>query len=144
MAILPLQLARVSNNLRTSLAQRSLSRTQQSLLEVQNQLTTGKRLNAPSDDPGDAAVAQQLRRTLELRSGYADNLRSALSHLGGVDNSLSGLGDRRREAQTSASASVGSAVTAGERSAAASLVEALHNQAMSRGNRQLHGQYRFG
>ena len=61
MAILPLQLARVSNLLRTSVATQSIASTQQQLLEVQNQLSTGKRLNAPSDDPGSAAIAEQLR-----------------------------------------------------------------------------------
>ena len=43
MAIVPLQFARVSNALTMGLAQRSIARTQQSLLDVQNQLTTGKR-----------------------------------------------------------------------------------------------------
>ena len=50
MAILPVQLARVSNLLRTNVSQQSISRTQKSLLEVQNELITGKRLNVASDD----------------------------------------------------------------------------------------------
>jgi flagellin-like hook-associated protein FlgL len=61
MAILPLQLARVSNLLRQNVATSTISKTQQQLLEVQNQLTTGKRLNAPSVDPVVAAIAQQLQ-----------------------------------------------------------------------------------
>ena len=66
MAILPLQLARVSNTLRTSVTQATISSAQRQLLDVQNQLSTGKRLNAPSDGPGDAAIAQlrQLRRQM--------------------------------------------------------------------------------
>ena len=46
MAILPLQLARVSNLLRTSVATQRLAQTQQQLLNVQNELSSGKKLQA--------------------------------------------------------------------------------------------------
>jgi flagellar hook-associated protein 3 FlgL len=143
MAIVPLQLARVSQYLRTNIAQGTLSRTQQSLLEVQNELSTGKRLTVPSDDPGDATLAQQLRKTLESRIAYADNLRYASSHLSEVDSTMSSLTDLLRQAQTIASANVGSDVTADQRKAAAAVVENLYNQAMSLGNRQVSGTYLF-
>ena len=48
MAILPLQLARVSNLLRSNIASNSISRTQKNLLNVQNELTTGQRLVSPN------------------------------------------------------------------------------------------------
>lgn len=143
MAIVPLQLARVSQYLRTNIAQGTLSRTQQSILEVQNELSTGKRLTLPSDDPGDATLAQQLRKTLESRIAYADNLRYATSHLSEVDSTMSSLTDLLRQAQTIASANVGSDVTADQRKAAAAVVENLYNQATSLGNRQVQGTYLF-
>ena len=68
MAIVPVQLARVSNLLRSSVSQGQITRTQRNLLDVQNQLSTGKRIIAPSDDPGDAAVTQQLQKLLEQRA----------------------------------------------------------------------------
>src|SRR5687768_10028452 len=144
MAIVPLHLARVSNHLRTSVAQGTVARVQQSLLGVQNELSTGRRLNVPSDAPGDATLAQQLRNTLEMRTAYADNLRYAGSHLSEVDSTLATLTDLLREAQTIASANVGSDVTADQRKAAAAVVENLYNQAMSLGNRQVQGTYLFG
>jgi flagellar hook-associated protein 3 FlgL len=143
MAIVPLQLARVSQNLRTNLAQGTLSRTQQSLLEVQNELSTGKRLTVPSDNPGDATLAQQLRKTLESRLAYSDNLRYAGSHLSEVDSTMASLSDLLRQAQTIASANVGSDVTADQRKAAAAVVENLYNQALSFANRQVQGTYLF-
>ena len=88
MAIVPLQLARVSNSLRSAVSQRNITRTQQALLEVQNQLASGRRLNRPSDNPADSAIAQQLRKVLEQRIAYADNLRAASSHLSQVDTTL--------------------------------------------------------
>src|SRR3954464_11446700 len=143
MAILPLQLARVSNLLRTNVATQSIARTQQGLLDVQNQLSSGLKINAPSDDPGAAAIVQQLQKTLEQRKGYGDNLKTAVSHLSEVDSSLGGLSDLLKQAQSIASANVGSDVTADARAAAASVVEALYNQALTAGNEQFEGVYLY-
>jgi flagellar hook-associated protein 3 FlgL len=144
MAIVPLQLARVSNSLRSAVSQRNITRTQQALLEVQNQLASGRRLNRPSDNPADSAIAQQLRKVLEQRIAYADNLRAASSHLSQVDTTLESLSDLLRQAQTIASANVGSIVSADERSAAAAIVTNLYNQALSLANAQYQGVYLFG
>src|SRR5258707_1278163 len=108
MAILPLQLARVSNLLKSDLGSSTIARTQQQLLEVQNQLSTGIRLNVPSDDPGDSAIAQQLQKLLEQRQAYDGNLKQAQSQLGEVDSTLSDLTGLMQQAQQIASANVGS------------------------------------
>lgn len=143
MAILPLQLARVSNLLRTNVTQAAIARTQASLLAVQNELSTGKRINLPSDDPGAAAIAQQVRKLLEQRKAYADNLTRAASHLGQVDASLGELSDLLQQAQTIASANVGDGVTSDARSSAAAVVDSLYRQLFSLANRQFDGMYIF-
>src|SRR5262245_48010944 len=139
MAILPLQLARVSNQLRTSIANSTITRTQENLLQVQNELSTGKRLNLPSDDPGDAAIAQQLRKLLEQRQSYSDNLKSAGNQLGAVDSSLGDLTDLLQQAQTIASANVGSDVTSDARESAATIIDSLYRQLLDIGNTQFDG-----
>ena len=144
MAIVPVQLARVSNLLRTSVSQGQVSRTQQQLLRVQNELSTGRRINAPSDDPGDAAVVQQLQKTLEQREAYLTNLRHAKNQLGEADTTMGDLAALVQEAQTIASANVGSDVTPDQRAAAAAIVGNLYNQALTLGNRQFEGAYLFG
>jgi len=144
MAILPLQLARVSNNLRASVSQNQISRTQEALLKIQNELSTGKRLNAPSDDPGDSAIVQQLRKTLEKRESYATNLRHAGSQLSEVDSTLSDLTRLVEQAQTIASANVGSDVTPDARASAAAVVKSIYNQVLSISNKQFDGSYLFG
>jgi len=143
MAILPIQLARVSNLLRTSVSTNTISRTQKSLLEVQNELITGKRINVGSDDPGDAAVVQQLRKTLEQRAAYLNNVKQAGSHLGEVDSTLGDLTDLLQQAQDIASANVGSDVTADQRKSAASVVDNLYTQILSLANKQFEGMYLF-
>ena len=143
MSILPIQLARVSNLLRTDVATQQITQTQQDLLQVQNELSTGERLNAPSDDPGDSAIVMQLQKTLEQRDAYAKNLQSAQSQLGEVDSSLGDLTDLVQQAMTIASQNVSSEVTPQQRQAAAAIVQSLYSQAISIGNKQFEGSYLF-
>src|SRR5689334_23296943 len=99
MAILPIQLARVSNLLRGNVATQALSQTQQELLDVQNELSTGKRVNQPSDDPSAAAIIQQLQKTLADRQGFSANIDAAKSQLSETDSTLSDLNDLLLQAQ---------------------------------------------
>lgn len=144
MAILPLQLARVSNLLRTSVAQQTIARTQQQMLQVQNELSSGKKINSPSDNPGDAAIVQQLQKTLEQRKGYADNLKQAQSQLSEVDSTLGDLSGLLLQAQQIASANVGSDVTPDQRQSAATIIQSIYSQVLSIGNKQFQGAYLFG
>lgn len=144
MAILPLQTARVSNFLRSTLSLSTIATTQRQLLEVQNQLSTGQRLFAPSDDPGAAAIAIQLQRTLERRESYADNLSAARSRLSLVDSTLGDVTDILQQVQSLASANVGSDVTGDQRASAAAVARSLYSQALSLSNRQVNGFFIFG
>ena len=139
MAILPLQLARVSQTLQTSVATGNITSTEQQLLEVQNELSTGKSLNEPSDNPGSAAIAQQLQKTLEQRQSYSDNITAANDQLGEVDSTLSDLTDLVRQAQTIASANVGSDVTSDQRTSAAAVVQSLYDQMLELGKQAVRG-----
>jgi flagellar hook-associated protein 3 FlgL len=143
MAINPVTLGRVSNLMRGNLASSTIARTQANLMEVQQQLTTGKRLAALSDDAGDAAIAQSVRKLLEKRSAYQSNLDAANSQLGEVDSGLGDVSDLLREAQQIASANVGSDVTSEARSAAASVVDSIYNQLLSTANKSASGSYLF-
>jgi len=125
MSILPLQLARVSNLLRSDLGSSNITRVQKQLLDVQNQLSTGQRLNVPSDDPGDSAIVQQLQKLLEQRQAYADNIKHAQSQLGEVDSSINDLTDLLNKAKQIQSANVGSDVTPEQRQAAAAIIGSI-------------------
>ncbi len=143
MAILPASLARVSNQLRSNTALNQLQRTQAELMRVQNQLTTGRQLNAPSDNPGDAAIAQQVRKTLEKRDAYASNLKQASNNLASVDTTLNDVSDLLQQAQDLASANVGDGVTQDERNNAAVIVRSVYQQLITLGNKSIDGSYLF-
>lgn len=140
----PIDPARVSMLMRTTQATSLISRQQSELLKVQTQLSTGRRLLAPSDNPGEAALALQLRKALQLRTAYADNLRQAGNHLGEVDSALSEMNGLLAQAQSIASANVSSTTTAEQRSAAAEVVAAIQSQVLSLANKQVGGVYIFG
>ena len=144
MAILPLPIARVSDQLRTNVALSSITKTQSDLLTVQNQITTGQKVNTPSDDPAAAAIIQQLQKTLSQRATYAKSLQSATSQLGAVDSSLADLTDLVQQAQTIASQNVGSDVSADQRKTAAALVNNLIGRTQAIGNKEFSGVYLFG
>ncbi len=144
MAINSIQNVRVSNLMQSNSATQSISRTQQQLMEVQNELTTQKRINNVSDDPGTAAIIEQLQKTLQQRQGFSDNLQQATSHLGEVDSTLGDMSDLLQQAQSIASANVGSSVTDAERKSAAVVVNNLYNQMLSLANKQYGGMYLFG
>lgn len=144
MAILPLQLARVSNLLQSSVTLNQAPRLQQQLLEVQNQLSTGQRLSAPSDDPGAAAIIMQLQKTLDQQKSYDDNLTQANNFLGETDSTLGAITDQLRQAQSLASANVGSDVTPDARASAAAVVQSIYTQMLSLANTQYQGMYIFG
>jgi flagellar hook-associated protein 3 FlgL len=143
MAILPTQLARVSNLLRTNSAQGQIALTQRKLLQVQNELTTGKRINVASDDPGDAAIVQQLQKSLEMRRSFLTNLNRAKNHLSEVDSTLGDLNDLIQRAQEIASANVGSDVPPEQRAGAAAVVESIYGEALTLANKQFEGVYLF-
>lgn len=144
MSISSIQLARVSNLLRSSVTNSNITSSQKQLLQVQQELSTGRRLIAPSDDAGDAAVAQTLRKTLEKNSAYTDNLDQAQMHMGQVDSTLNDLTDLVRQAQSIASANVGSDVPPDSRLGAAEVIKSLYNQMLSLANQQFQGTYLFG
>src|SRR5687767_12185506 len=104
MSIVPLNLARVSTLMRADSVTQQVSRAQANLLQVQEQLSTGKRINRPSDDPSGASAAQQLQKTLEQRQAFAANIDAARSQLSEVDSTLGDLNDLLQQAQQIASA----------------------------------------
>jgi flagellar hook-associated protein 3 FlgL len=144
MSISPIQLARVSNLQFGYTATQTINQTQQQLLQVQTQLSTGKRVNQPSDDPSSAAVIQQLQKTLDDQKGYTNNVNQAQSQLGEVDSTLGDLTSLLQQAQSIASANVSSTVTADQRASAATVVDSIYDQAMQIANKQFGSSYLFG
>jgi flagellar hook-associated protein 3 FlgL len=134
----------VSNLLRSDVASQQLASTQQQLLTVENQLSTGLAINTPSDNPSASAVIMQLQKSLDQNKSYSSNITNSQSQLSEVDSTLGNVTTLITQAQSIASANVGTTESAAQRQAAATVVQSLYNQALSLSNTQFEGSYIFG
>jgi flagellar hook-associated protein 3 FlgL len=144
MSTAPIQLARVSALQMSYVANESINSTQSQILQIEQELSTGKAVNQPSDNPSAAAIIQQLQKTLDDQSGFTNNVNQAQSQLGEVDSTLGDLTNLLTQAQSIASANVSSTVTPQQRASAAAVVDSIYNQALQIANQQFEGSYLFG
>ena len=71
----------------------SIQRGQSNLYKIQNQLSTGRRVLTPADDPVAASEALVVSQSLEVNQQHIKNQNDAKSQLGLVDSQLSSLTD---------------------------------------------------
>ena len=135
---------RISDLSRGAGASAVIQRTQARLAQVQQQLTTGRRLLRPSDATGDASVAMQLRKTLEARAGYSTTLEQGRRYLADADQVFSDVTDLVREIRTIAQANLSTGITNNEQEGAAQSLRALERQILGLANRQSGGMSLFG
>ncbi|GMU24554.1 MAG: hypothetical protein AMXMBFR13_46280 [Phycisphaerae bacterium] len=144
MAITPINLVRVSNNLRTSALLESLRRNTLDLFLEQNRLATGNKLNAPSEHPVLASRALRLSEVLERQDQVLANIRHADSFLSATDTAVGEANDLLIQAHTLASEAVNSSFDQQQRDATAELILGIVNQLVSVGNRKFGDVYLFG
>jgi flagellar hook-associated protein 3 FlgL len=82
---------RVSTNQMQRLGVNAILEQQARVSRTQLQLSTGRRLLAPADDPAAAARVLDLRETLETTRQYQRNADAALARLGLEENALVGV-----------------------------------------------------
>lgn len=143
MAVSPINIARVSNNLRMNFVMDSMRRTQRDLFVSQARIATGRRFVAPSEDPVSAARATDLTWALAKQEQFATNAQHGNNFLSAADSALSELNDLLARASVIANQAVNSITSADERAADAELVAAIRDQIQTVGNRQLNGRYIF-
>ena len=140
----PLQIGRVSMQMRGAMLLSTLQSGQVNLLKVEQQLSTGQKLNLGSDDPGATLNIQSLKRQIAVNSTYSSNLDLASGMMAQTDSALGSLNDLITQAQSIASSQVGAGSTADERAAQAQVVASLISQALDVGNQRYQGQAVFG
>lgn len=117
---------------------------QQSLYaQVGQQLSTGKQLNDPSDDPARIGQDLQLHAALDANAQQATNVQSAVSELTTTDGALSSLTSVLQSARQLAVQGASQGLTADQRSALAGQLDELVRQSIAIGNTQYGGKYVF-
>lgn len=144
MTYFPSNIARVPNMLLSNLTLGNINRTQVSLLDVQNQLSTGKEITRPSDDPVRYAGIQAIARRTEQGVQIQRNLSNANAAIGQLDSALSEVSDVALQAKQIALAQINATSSATERSGQATVVNQLISGLLKTANRQGVSGYVFG
>jgi flagellar hook-associated protein 3 FlgL len=113
------------------------------LAEWQRQVSSGMRINAPSDDPAAASTGIRERNEIAVQDQYTEAADSATSRLTVVDNVLTDVLQRLTTVQTTILSARGSLVTPTQREAAAQELESLRSELASSLNTSFRGTYPF-
>jgi len=134
---------RITENMMTETMLRNLNVNTERLEALQDQLTSGKRIRKPSDDPPAVALALGFRAELDKTKQYVKNIDAASSWLGTTDSSLDALSSLLLRARELAVAGANDTLSAEDRQAMANEVAQLLDQAVVIGNSTYGDQYIF-
>jgi flagellar hook-associated protein 3 FlgL len=143
MAITPVNIGRVSQNMQANLLVSGMQRSLVKLLQSQEQLSTGQQINRPSDDPINAAATIRMEDFLGAQKQYLDNIDNATKVMDIGDGTIGSINDLMVQAHNLALENVGSTATSDQRSSAATLIESILSQMVSVGNTEYLGSYIF-
>lgn len=119
------------------LTERSLAHLQGGLgrlAQIQEQLSTGRILNRPSDNPADTASAMRLRSSVGAQQQYARNAEDGVGWMNSLDVALQGAGDAVRRARELGQAGQSGAASAASRAALAAELDQLRTGLVATAN----------
>ncbi len=130
----------------TIYAQQTAAIDDQTALYAQlgQQLSTGKQLNAPSDDPTQIAQDLSVRTAIDATGQQSKNVQNAVSELTTTDSALSSLTAVLQSARQLAIQGSTDTLTAQQRAALGSQIDQLLQQSVAIGNTSYAGLYVFG
>ena len=132
------------NSLAAQLALANLYRTNLSLLQIQQEISTGKTITHASDDIVKSATIMALDDRLDQSSQITRNLSNASASLGVLDTLFQEASDTAQQGKSIASSQVGVGSSASDRSAQATIVDQLLNSLVNTANRQSVAGYVLG
>lgn len=144
MAISPISVSRISQNMRSAFVVDSVRQSQRSLFLTQSRLASGRSFVSPSENPLGASRALDLTRALGQQEQFRRNLQYGDNSLTANDAAIGEIADLLIEASRIASQNVSNLTSADERASEAELVAGIRSQLQIVGNRQFGGRYIFG
>jgi len=106
---------RVSTSWMYSSGAQAITRKQSELLQTQQQLSSGKRVMVPSDDPIAAANALTTQQSLALAQQYGQNQDVAKGTLGLAESTLAQVGEALQDIRVLAISAGNGSLSAGDR-----------------------------
>jgi len=143
MAINPISMTRISQNLQSTSLLTSLRQNQVDLFTTQARISSGRAFVSPSEDPIAAARALDLTQALGRQEQFIANLTHGDNVLGASDEAITEVNSLLIEASSIASQNVSNLTSAAERESVAEVISGMIDQLLVVGNRQLGGRYLF-
>ena len=143
-SILPVPSTRVSDLTVNQRLVSQLESDQTDLVNLETEISSGRALNLPSDNPAAAQRALQLKQVIAQNTQYQTNVQVNQSLLATTDSTLSSVFTAITNIKSVALSVVGSTATDAQRQAAAQQVGQTISQLMDIGNQQFNGRYLFG
>jgi flagellar hook-associated protein 3 FlgL len=134
---------RVTNKMISDQVINNLSRNLSRFMNLQNQMSTGRRILKPSDDPIGTIKDLSYRSRLSEIEQYQKNIGEGNNWLASVDVALGDMTDMIRRAKEIAVALANDTYDATARDSVANEVESLFQQVLQSGNLQQNARYLF-
>lgn len=134
---------RVSSNYYTQILN-SINSTQESLQNDTLELSTGRRVNSPSDDPAASALEVGNLASTADAAQYEQNISSTQSLLQSAGSALSSVVTSLTSAISQGVEAANGTMTATQQTQAAASISTLRNQIISLANTSVQGVYLFG
>jgi flagellar hook-associated protein 3 FlgL len=120
-----------------------IQRTSEQMATAQRQVSTGRRLDVPSDDPSATTGAIGERASMGTIDRYVRSADSATSRLSIVDTVLSEIVSKLSAAQTAAASAIGDTASPEQRTAAVDELASIRDQLVEDLNTKVGGVFVF-
>jgi flagellar hook-associated protein 3 FlgL len=137
----PVIAGRVSDSLSRYRSIYQLQADTRSIQAIQEQLSTGRRVNRPSDDPTAAIHAMGLQRSLEFQEQALLNLKSGQAFLNVTESTLSEAQNLINDATAIGLGAIDSTLSPTERAGLASQLDAILQRMITLGNTKFQDRY---
>ena len=132
---------RITNSMMTTTVKRNLFRQAEQLARKQETMSSGKRINRPSDDPLGFGKVLDYRKTLSSLDQYDRNIQSAKNRVEFLETTLEGVEDLMVDAKNWAVNQSGAETM--DREAAITSVQNIRDQLVQLGNAKMGNVYVF-
>jgi len=127
---------RISSNQLYDAGVRGMERNQSQLLKLQEQISSGRRILSPADDPVAAARVLSVTQSREIAAQYARNQGTAVDRLGLVDSQLGAVSDLLQSTRGRVIQAGNTILSDSDRQAVASELEARFSELLGIANSQ--------
>jgi flagellar hook-associated protein 3 FlgL len=136
-------MSRITQGMMSNQLIRNLNQNMSRLDNLQNQLSTGRKINKPSDDPVGISYSMRYRSELSANDQYQKNVDTAVSWLNNTDTTLTQVGDvLQRVRELSVQAANGTNPDMALNAIKEEVIQ-LHTQLKDIGNTDFNGKYIF-